>query len=305
MRGRAFIMFGIALVLSVIAVFVARQYLTRQAAPVATQQQPAMQLATVVVARTPLYFGTRIGREQLSVVPWPANAIPPGAFRSVDELIKPGEQRVALRTVEAGEPILQSKVSGFGGRATLSAVMTEEKRAVTIRVNDVSGVAGFLLPSDRVDILLTRDESAQRQTNVLLQNVKILGIDQIASDRQDKPVVVRAVTVEVEPLDAQKLTLAQQVGSLSLSLRSLTDNEIRQVRSVNLSDLQVAGVGVTTPVQPEPEPDVKATPKPVAEVAPPPPMAAPQPDPMARVRVIRGLNTADVQVPFDAGRVTR
>ena len=114
MRGRAFIMFGIALVLSVIAVFVARQYLTRQAAPVATQQQPAMQLATVVVARTPLYFGTRIGREQLSVVPWPANAIPPGAFRAVDELIKPGEQRVALRTVEAGEPILQSKVSGFG-----------------------------------------------------------------------------------------------------------------------------------------------------------------------------------------------
>ena len=239
------------------------------------------------------------------MVPWPANAIPPGAFRSVDELIKPGEQRVALRTVEAGEPILHSKVSGFGGRATLSAVMTEEKRAVTIRVNDVSGVAGFLLPSDRVDILLTRDESAQRQTNVLLQNVKILGIDQIASDRQDKPVVVRAVTVEVEPLDAQKLTLAQQVGSLSLSLRSLTDNEIRQVRPVNLSDLQVAGVGVTTPVQPEPEPDVKATPKPVAEVAPPPPMAAPQPDPMARVRVIRGLNTADVQVPFDAGRVTR
>ena len=308
MRGRAFIMFGIALVLSVIAVFVARQYLTRQTAPVATQQQPAMQLATVVVARTPLYFGTRIGREQLSVVPWPANAIPPGAFRSVDELIKPGEQRVALRTVEAGEPILQSKVSGFGGRATLSAVMTEEKRAVTIRVNDVSGVAGFLLPSDRVDILLTREESAaQRQTNVLLQNVKILGIDQIASDRQDKPVVVRAVTVEVEPLDAQKLTLAQQVGSLSLSLRSLTDNEIRQVRSVNLSDLQVAGVGVTAPVQPEPEPEAKSSPKPVAEVAPPPPSTAavPQPDLMARVRVIRGLNTADVQVPFDAGRVTR
>lgn len=307
MRGRAFIMFGIALVLSVIAVFVARQYLTRQTAPVATQQQPAMQLATVVVARTPLYFGTRIGREQLSVVPWPANAIPPGAFRSVDELIKPGEQRVALRTVEAGEPILQSKVSGFGGRATLSAVMTEEKRAVTIRVNDVSGVAGFLLPSDRVDILLTREDAAQRQTNVLLQNVKILGIDQIASDRQDKPVVVRAVTVEVEPLDAQKLTLAQQVGSLSLSLRSLTDNEIRQVRSVNLSDLQVAGVGVTAPVQSEPELETKSNPKPVAEVAPPspPPAAMPQPDPMARVRVIRGLNTADVQVPFDAGRVTR
>ncbi len=307
MRGRAFIMFGIALVLSVIAVFVARQYLTRQTAPVATQQQPAMQLATVVVARTPLYFGTRIGREQLSVVPWPANAIPPGAFRSVDELIKPGEQRVALRTVEAGEPILQSKVSGFGGRATLSAVMTEEKRAVTIRVNDVSGVAGFLLPSDRVDILLTREDAAQRQTNVLLQNVKILGIDQIASDRQDKPVVVRAVTVEVEPLDAQKLTLAQQVGSLSLSLRSLTDNEIRQVRSVNLSDLQVAGVGVTAPVQSEPEPETKSNPTPVAEVAPPspPPAAMPQPDPMARVRVIRGLNTADVQVPFDAGRVTR
>jgi hypothetical protein len=95
------------------------------------------------------------------------------------------------------------------------------------------------------------------------------------------------------------------VGSLSLSLRSLTDNEIRQVRPVNLSDLQVAGVGVTTPAQPEPEPEVKAAPRPVAEVAPPPPAPVPQPDPMARVRVIRGLNTADVQVPFDAGRVTR
>lgn len=289
MRGRALLMIGVALVLSVIAVWLAQTYISRPTVQVAAPA-PQVQLSTIVVARTPLFFGTRIAREQLSEVSWPANAIPPGAFRTVDELIKPGEQRVALRTVEAGEPILQTKVSGFGGRATLSSVMTEEKRAVTIRVNDVSGVAGFLLPSDRVDIMLTRGEPGTGQTtSVLLQNVKILGIDQIASDRQDKPVVVRAVTVEVEPIDAQKLTLAQQAGQLSLSLRALTDNEIRAVRAVNLSDLSIAGVGVAPVVEPESR-----------KMAEPPP--APAADPFARVRVIRGLASVDTQVPFDAGR---
>ena len=141
--------------------------------------------------------------------------------------------------------------------------------------------------------MLTRGEVGTGQTtSVLLQNVKILGIDQIASDRQDKPVVVRAVTVEVEPIDAQKLTLAQQAGQLSLSLRALTDNEIRAVRPVNLSDLAIAGVGVAPVVEPESKKMVEPPP------APPP---APAADPYARVRVIRGLASVDTQVPFYTG----
>ena len=126
-------------------------------------------------------------------------------------------------------------------RSTLSSMIGGEHRAITIRVNDVLGVGGFILPGDRVDVLLTRtDNSSAPATDVLLQNVRVLGIDQEASDKKDKPMVARAVTLEVSPEEGQRITLGTQVGTLSLALRNADDTAAQHTRSVGLADLRPA-----------------------------------------------------------------
>lgn len=123
-------------------------------------------------------------------------------------------------------------------RATLSSLIGEDRRAITIRVNDVLGVGGFVLPGDRVDILLTRAAVNETPaTDVLLQNVRVLGIDQEASDKKDTPMVARAVTIEVTPEEAQRITLGTQVGTLSLALRNAADGASAKVRTISLHDL--------------------------------------------------------------------
>jgi pilus assembly protein CpaB len=129
-------------------------------------------------------------------------------------------------------------------------------RALTIRVNDVLGVAGFILPGDRVDILLTREIGKNRPiTDLLLQNVKVLGIDQEASEDKEKPKVARAVTLEVTPRQTQKLTLATEVGTLSLALRNRQNAEAYPARTITVDDLKASEVNdpqqpVAKPVKP-------------------------------------------------------
>jgi pilus assembly protein CpaB len=177
------------------------------------------------VAAQPLRFGTELTGSNLREIEWPAGAVPGGAFSAVSEVIKVGERRVVLSAIEVNEPVLQSKITGPGQRASLSAVIESGMKAVTIRVNDVFGVAGFVLPGDRVDVLHTHAETVggdgykKSYTDVLLQHVRVLGVDQLADDRTDRPTVVKAVTLEVDTQSAQKLTLAATIGSLSLALR--------------------------------------------------------------------------------------
>ncbi len=109
---------------------------------------------------------------------------------------------------------------------------------MTIRVNDVTGVSGFLLPGDRVDILMSRkSKKSARRTSVLLQDIRVLGVGQLASERHDKPVVVRTITVEATPKEAQKLILAQQVGTLAMVLRPVTERTLVRLRPVTVADL--------------------------------------------------------------------
>jgi pilus assembly protein CpaB len=158
---------------------------------------------------------------------WPANAMPEGVFTNVSELTR--ESRVALRPIEPNEPILASRISGAGGRATLSSTISAGHRAVAIRVNDVVGVAGFVLPGDFVDVLLTREDGSNRRndanmrTDLLIANVRVLAVDQTANENRNDPQVARAVTIEVTPEDGQKVALAGQIGTLSLSLRRADD----------------------------------------------------------------------------------
>ena len=249
MKMRAIWMLGLALVLAVTSVYLARSWIQNQVQPQIVQEAvPQIELTTVVVAATPLFFGNNIRREHLREVDWPADVVPPGSFTSIDEILgEDQEERVAMRAIEINEPILRAKISGFGGRASLSALLAPDMRASTIRVNDINGVAGFVLPGDHVDIMLTRSASdgGKRNSNdlitdVLLQNIKVLGIDQDANDERDKPGVVKAVTLEVTPVQAQKLVLAMRLGRLSLALRHVTNVEAESpTKTVSLSDLKV------------------------------------------------------------------
>ncbi|HXV25088.1 MAG TPA: Flp pilus assembly protein CpaB [Alphaproteobacteria bacterium] len=290
MRLRSIATLFLALVLGGVAVLLARTWLERTEPTVVAEQQPQMALTKVVVARTALFFGNRINAEQVREVNWPADSVPPGAFTSADELLSGEEPRTVLRAIEANEPILASKISGAGEKATLSAIISEEMRAMTIRVNDVIGVAGFVVPGDRVDILLTREEGEKNEiTDILLQNVKVLGIDQLASDNQEKPVVVQAVTVEVSPEQAQKLTLAAQVGSLTLALRNVLDADAEFARTVSKRDLKVGEVNDAV------ADSGKSEKTKVAKVR------AKAVDPLASVKIFRALTGSEYKVEKEGG----
>lgn len=250
MRNPSAIMLIIAVLVGAATVWMVRGFLeSRPDASVATAQGPALETVRVVVASHPLSFGDTIHKDLLREVDWPKDAAPEGVFTSIDEILSEDERRVALRNMEPNELILKSRVSGFGGRATLSQVITPGLRATAIRVDDVVGVAGFVLPGDRVDILLTRQVGKGRNnliTDVLIQNVRVLAVDQLANDRAESPVVAKATTVEVTPRQAQKLSLAARVGSLTLSLRNLINGagDPVSVRTIRVADL---GPGVSQP----------------------------------------------------------
>ena len=287
MKTRAYVMLGIALLLAGASVFLARNWVQSQVQPVAAiEEKLKLETTQVVVASTQLHFGNKIRREHLRVVDWPTGAVPEGSFKSVDGILgkdevdpktgkkTPVKDRVVLRTIEINEPVLKNKITGFGGRASLSTLIAPGMRATTIRVNDVTGVAGFVLPGDRVDILLTRDPSGggrrggNLQTDVFLQNMKVLAIAQDANSDRSKPAVVKAVTLEVTPIQAQKLTLAQKLGSLSLALRHVnTVNAIAPV-TIRARDLRVGEANLTP--QPKGKGGTGAKAVTTVELAPPP-----------------------------------
>lgn len=239
MRISALLMIGVAVVFGALAVFVAQSWLSNQdAARLKNVPAPvAVKTRTIVVAGSPLRFGVDLGKQNLREVQWPDSAVPDGAFASIDAMLKEGK-RTVLSAIAANEPILASKITGPGQRATLSALLTPGKKAVTVRVSDIQGVAGFVLPGDHVDIVLTRNaERGGGSADVVLQNVRVLAIDQLADDRVEKPAVVKAVTLEVDTIDGQKLSLAASIGTLSLALRQAGDLVAQQTRQITTEDL--------------------------------------------------------------------
>ncbi len=150
-----------------------------------------------MVAGRPLRFGDQLTASALRELPWPADALPAGAFGTIADLT--ASKRVVLMPMEPNEAVLASKITGPGQRATLSAVLDPGMTAVTVRVNDVEGVAGFVLPGDHVDVMLTRQgEKNTAATDVVIEDAQVLAIDQLADEKTDKPSVVKAVTLEVK-----------------------------------------------------------------------------------------------------------
>ncbi len=269
-----------------IAAFMARQWLQNQAGMSAVASQS---VGTIVVAAQPLPFGAVVSAENIAEIPWAAGALPEGAFVSKEDVLK-GGRRVVLSPFNRNEPVLSSKITGPGQRGTLSSLLEEGKRAVTVRVDDVRGVAGFVLPGDFVDVVLIGEDPAFQRENyseILLHHVKVLAIDQLASERQEQPTVAKAVTVEVTAEQAQKILLASNVGKLSLILRQPGDLNADSAKRVTERDLG------------RDRPRRAAAPPPPPPPAPPPPAAAappPPPSSTVTVSIVRGNKKEDYNV---------
>ncbi len=242
MQSRALIMLAVALVMGVLAVFLVNSMLKQQV--VQQAEMKPLKVSHVVVAAADINIGDTVDASVLKTAEWPDESIPAGAFASVDEVIGP-KPSIALREIHRGEAVLPYKISAHGARGGMTAKIPESMRAITIPVNEVKGVAGFVLPGDHVDVLHTTTVGRKDNkpvTRTLLEDALVLGVDQVSSDKEEKPRVVNAVTLLVKPDEGQKLTLAQHVGELSLLLRNDTDKSVERPDVASLSALwSVAG----------------------------------------------------------------
>ena len=209
------------------------------------RQQEEAQSATVevIVAAVDIPFGEEIGRSQLTTIRWPRESVPEGIFTDFATVVPEGENphRRAKRAMAQGELVLASKISGFGEKVTITQTLTPGHRAMAIRVSAETSAGGFVTPGDAVDVVLTYGGGDGLRTVTVLQNIRVVGVDQLADEQSDAPKVARTVTVEVTPDDGQKLALAQRAGTLSLSLRSLDMadgvTEDAPLESVRLADI--------------------------------------------------------------------
>jgi pilus assembly protein CpaB len=255
-KGKLIPMLGLAVVFGGISIFVADTLVKNKAgaslpAVVSAEPQKSVEFKKIVVAKAALRYGMELTSDQMSEIDWPADALPDGAFASIADLTSSG-RRIVLSPVEPNEPILAAKLSGANGRATLANLLSPGKRAVTIRVDDISGVAGFVTPGDRVDVVLTRQQQGAPVQNtegiaqtaapsefaseVILADIKVLTADQNSDERALTPGVAKAVTIEVSTEEAQKVALAQQIGTLYLLLRSAGDQTNADGSAVTAAD---------------------------------------------------------------------
>jgi pilus assembly protein CpaB len=237
MRVVTIVSLGASAVLGLAALFVAKAVLPN-AGHSKTQilaQQPVAGVP-VVVAKGDLKFGDRLDAGKVTILHVPANAVPTGAFTTVEQVLAQdnGGAPVALTQIAAKELLLPSKLSGPGARSSVAVEIADGFRAYTIKVSDVTGVGGHALPGDRVDVVLTRDltpEGAMRNyiSEVVIQNVRVLGVDLNADMTKNTPATPSTATLEVSVQDAQKLAVAADLGKLSLALRKTGAAELTPV----------------------------------------------------------------------------
>jgi len=193
----------------------------------------------VVVAAVDIELGSKINPQMLTTSDWPSGSVPEGTFKDVKAL----QDRVVKTSVMRGEAVVERKLSPAGTTGGLSAVIAEGKRAMTVRVNDVVGVAGFALPGKYVDVMVNaqqergKGEADNHVSMTVLEQVLVLAVAQEASRDETKPKVVSAVTLELSPADAEKLDLARSVGTLSLVLRNQLDKKTVATAGVTKSQL--------------------------------------------------------------------
>lgn len=200
---------------------------------------PNSEIVEVLVARSEIAFGQLIEGHLVERQAWPRDALPSGAFLELEALVPSGREnlRRAKGSFFPGEPFLASKVSNFGDKVTLVQKLGENTRAMAIKVDAVTAVGGFVTPGDFVDVVMTQGSSQDLRAVTILQNIRVIGVDQQSEEKTDQPEVARTITVEVSPEQGQRLALAQQAGKLSLTLRTLEGVSDMPMEMVRLSDL--------------------------------------------------------------------
>jgi pilus assembly protein CpaB len=285
---RAIVILLVAIAAGIAAVALANNWLAERARDVAAVK--------VVVAARDIELGTQFLPQMLELVDWPRQSVPPGSFNNIEELLeKPGQSpaRVLRFSLQKGEPVLESKLASAGAKAGLAAIVADGKRAMTVSVNEIVGVAGFALPGNYVDILLnTQDENAkrndQRISKIVLEHVLVLAIAQTAKRDETAPRVVSAVTLELTPEEAEKIDLARSVGTLTLVLRNQMD-----VAPADTAGARKPGLFGDSATELKAQTAAAATPPPATPPATPPvrrskPVVT-QPA-GERVEIIRGVN---------------
>ena len=256
---RALLMMAVAVLFGLVAVVLASRWLLNKSAANSDR---------IVVAAADINLGQRVTVDMLTLVEWPVSSRPQGAYSDPAKVAG----RVLKSSILRGEPLTETKLAPSGTVGGLSALITEGKRAITVRVNDVIGVAGFALPGNYVDIIVSTEKEAQpnerngREQNIskiVLERILVLAVAQEVSRDETKPRVVNAVTLEVTPEQAEKLDLARSVGSLSLALRNQVDPE----------NANTAGATKVTLLDEKPVIVPLAPAKPVVKRRPPPPAA--------------------------------
>lgn len=237
---RALLMMLVSLILGLIAVAVAGKWIN---------EQTRVDASTVFVAARDIDAGTRLTFDMLKKTDWPSGSIPAGSFKEIEQL----ENRVLKTHLVTGEPVLESKLAPVGTSGGLSGVIAEGKRAITVRVNDVIGVAGFALPGNQVDILVSaKDENKNPFSKLVLEQILVLAIAQDVGRDDTKPKVVTAVTLEVTPEQAETLDLARSIGTLSLVLRNQVDGNHVDTNGRRIQDLLKRPAPVmATPAEPK------------------------------------------------------
>lgn len=218
-KGRSFLLLLVALTMGVGAAWVANNWIKQRVMTVDAAEGPN---TPVVVAALKISYGQKIEGAHLKTVLTPNEMVQDGVFHKIEEV----EGKIARHVIFAGETIINERVADNAEGSSLAVMVEQEMRAVTIRVDDVIGVAGFLLPGNRVDVLASRMVKRRAVTTTVLHNIKVLAVDQTASTDKEKPVVVRAVTLEVTPIESEVLFKARVEGSIQLTLRNPLDESI-------------------------------------------------------------------------------
>ena len=259
LRRRGLILLVVSLVLGLGAAVAARGWVAEQSA------RNKVESASVIAASMAIPFGTKIEERHLKVIEMPPNSVPPGSYTLHEEVI----DKVTTQPIVAGEILMKARFVEQGDGSTLAAMVSKNMRAVTVRVDDVIGVAGFLLPGNRVDVVAARKEQRRAVTDTILRNILVLAVDQTASANDNEPVIVRAVTLEVSPEQAEVLVRGREEGSIQLTLRNPLDEEAEEV---------------------VPEPEAKPAPKRDVVVRKAP--SRPKP---STVTIIRGTNVSEAK----------
>jgi pilus assembly protein CpaB len=238
MRVFAFfvMIFGIAVAGG--AMFYADKFLDAQANAVRLHSDTVR----ILVAAQPLSRGEVLGVDDLKLVAWPATSVPDGAFASTEALFGPdhSHRRYVTRSIEPGEPILDSRISDPNKAGSIKDMLPPGYRAVSIRVDDVSSVSGFVAVGDHVDVLLTHSPEGALVSSVILQDVKVLAVGQSIDTERNQAQLARTVTILVTVRESQLMSLAQQKGRLSLILRgggSVAEDKAPSVGAGELDDL--------------------------------------------------------------------